>query len=906
METQADDPTKEQLKFFEEKIRPILNDHCFECHSSEKQESDLRLDSREFMLKGGASGAAAKSEDADDSLIIEVMEYGGDIEMPPDQRLDDGVIDDFRKWIDEGMAWPKSRDDTTDKPMTMEERVANHKQTHWSYRKVIRPETSRLENDQWSRNEVDQLLLKLMRSKSVTPSEEADRFTLTKRLYIDLLGVPPTYQEMQRVKNDASPDWYDRLVDELIASPRYGERWGRHWLDVARYADTRGYAFARDRNYPHAYTYRDYVIDAFNSDKPYDTFVNEQLAADQLDSQGDLERLAGLGFLTVGRKFVNKHDDIDDQIDVVSRGLMGLTVSCARCHDHKYDAIPTADYYSLYGVFASSREGDLPYIGEKETVSQFVAQKQKVDALQKDYDQFLRTKQSEISEHLRLNANAYLAQVLNGLKPLDFGSVEFITVDADAVKRRVIRRWREYIKRFGKDSHPLWMPWIKLSSLDDNEQFERLAQQFIANWQKPDVKINSLLLAELKANPPKKRIEVARVYGKILADVYLAWKEKGSNDNGLSKLSQPQQQVGIALFTDDTPTNIKIEQVASLLNDDERKMYLAKKEAVGTLRAKLPPEPDRAMVVADLPKPVDPVVFVRGQAGRRGKKVPRQFVSVLSPKTREPFKKGSGRLELAEKITSKSNPLTPRVIANRIWMHHFGRALVATPSDFGQRCEQPVQHELLDFLAATLLENDWSIKNLHRKILLSAAYRQSSVHRDDAYATDPDNELIWRMNRKRFEFEPLRDSMLYVSGELDLTVGGKSVEITKAPFNKRRAVYGYIDRQDLPNLFRAFDFASPDSSTAKRTKTTVPQQLLFMMNSPFVAERAKKISDQVDADCEPKQQVTQLYRIVFSRDPSETEVSVSERFLKRETGNPLRLQNLAQLLLLTNEFCFAD
>ena len=401
-------------------------------------------------------------------------------------------------------------------------------------------------------------------------------------------------------------------------------------------------------------------------------------------------------------------------------------------------------------------------------------------------------------------------------------------------------------------------------------------------------------------------MEIARVYGKVLADVYLAWKEKGANDKGLSRLSQPQQQVGIALFTDNTPTNIKIEQVASLLNDDERKMYLAKKEAVGNLRVKLPAEPDRAMVVADLPKPVEPFVFLRGQAGRRGKQVPRQFVAVLSPEAREPFEKGSGRLELAEKITSKSNPLTPRVIANRIWMHHFGKPLVATPSDFGQRCEQPVQHELLDFLAATLLENDWSIKTLHRKILLSAAFRQTSVHRDDAYAIDPDNTLIWRMNRKRFEFEPLRDSMLYVSGELDLAVGGKSVEITKAPFNKRRAVYGYIDRQDLPNLFRAFDFASPDSSTAKRTKTTVPQQLLFMMNSPFVAERSKTISDQVDASSELKSKVVQLYRIVFSRDPNPSELAVSERFLKRESGNPFRLQNLAQLLLLTNEFCFAD
>ncbi len=900
-----EEPTLEQAEFFEKNIRPVLNDHCFECHSAEKQESDLRLDSRESMLKGGASGPAINVQEAEDSLILRVLRYDGDVEMPPDQKLEDETLQNIKRWIEMGAPWPKSKEKNAPAPATMEQRLESHQQSHWSYQSIRRPRIQHSPEDLWSKNAMDRLVLRGLRSAGLEPSPEADRYTLVKRLYIGLLGIPPTFAEIQRLNRDESPDWYEELVDRLLASPRYGERWGRHWLDVARYADTKGYSFQKDRNYPHAYTFRDYVIKSLNSDKPFDRFVMEQLAADQLDLGEDLSPLAALGFLTVGRKFNNPHDDIDDKIDVVSRGLMGLTVACARCHDHKYDAIPTADYYSLYGVFASCREGDLPYVGLKNVIADYQSVKSKFSKLENELSNFMSAKSAEISEQVRLNTASYFAGVLlediNKAKNLP----GFVALAPTELIPRVTRAWRQYIQKTGSRNHPVWLPWVELAGLKNEVAFSADARKRIELWKAGKPKVNSLILAELESNPPAKRIDIARIYGKVFTGVYLAWKKNGANDRGLSRLSEAEQQIGIALFTDRTPTDINSGRIASYLSGSERAVYQRKSDAVSLARKSLPQELDRAMVVADLPKPVQPVVFVRGQAGRRGKQVPRQFVEVLS-ENRKPFLHGSGRRELAELIVSRNNPLTARVIANRVWIHHMGDSLVDTPSDFGTRCPKPVQNELLDYLADELMESGWSLKHLHRVILLSAVFRQSSRQRKDGLNRDPANRLYWRANLKRFEFEALRDSMLWVSRELDLAVGGKSVDITKAPFQKRRAVYGYIDRQDLPNLLRAFDFASPDQSSAERTQTTVPQQLLFMMNSDFVLQRAEVIARQIQANDSADEQVRALYRLVLAREPTSVEFAIGAGFLDRESGNATRLRNLAQILLLTNEFCFAD
>lgn len=908
LSSRGDDPTPEQIKFFETKIRPVLVEHCFECHSDAKQESDLRLDSRKAMLRGGASGAAVKPGDPDASLLIDVLNYGGDVEMPPDQKLDHEVIENIRAWIEMGLPWPEKKDEDASATafMSMDERLDHHRQSHWAFQPLLdRPASLSVPGRDWpAANLLDRLIQRKLVERELEPSPTADRFTLTRRLYLILLGVPPTFEEVQQVIDDPRGDWYEQLVDRLLASPRYGERWGRHWLDVARYADTRGYAFARDRNYPHAYTYRDYVVAAFNDDKPFDRFVLEQLAADQLDLGADLRPLAGLGFLTVGRKFNNFHDDIDDKIDVVTRGLQGLTVACARCHDHKYDAIPTADYYSLYGVFASTDEGALPYIGLRQEIEKFQSQKSQLDAAQNELNRFLEQQRQTIVDTARSHTGIYLAHVLK--IPLE--TIQAMWGDASEipVTRKIVRAWRDYIKQQASDSHPVWFPWQALTALPADEKFAARAGELIQSWKEAERSINPLILDELTQHPPEQPAEIARVYGRVFENVYEAWKQAGSNDAGLERLSEAQRQIGIALFTDQTPTQIATPNIVAYLDLSASAEHKRFQQQVEQQQQQLPPELDRAMVVTDKPQPVEPVIFIRGQAGRNGDRVPRQFVAVLSDDDRQPFSQGSGRLELAQQIVDPDNPLTARVIANRIWMRLMGSSLVATPSDFGTRCPEPLQRDVLDTLARHLIDHDWSIKALQREIVTSMTFRQSSHHRSDAAAVDVANELYWRANRQRLEFEPLRDSMLYVSRELDLTMGGKSVRMTEPPFAKRRAVYGYIDRQDLPNLLRAFDFASPDQSSAKRSQTTVPQQLLFMMNSPFVIERARQIASQIDPSLKPREQVVRLYREILARDPGPEEVSVATPYLKQPGDAPERLRNLAQILLLTNEFAFVD
>ncbi|MEC9094597.1 MAG: PSD1 and planctomycete cytochrome C domain-containing protein [Planctomycetota bacterium] len=899
----GDDPTKEQLEFFEKKIRPTLNDHCFECHSNQKQESDLRLDSRESIIKGGASGPAVDLEDPQASLILKVLNYGGDVEMPPDQKLDDEIIDHFKSWIEMDLPWPVAKAKTTE--LSMEQRIAQHRNHHWAYQKVTRPRTSKTVTDIWSQNPIDPLILKKLKRHQLSPSPEADRYTLTKRLYRTLLGIPPTFAEIERIQSNPAANWYEKVVEQLLASPRFGERWGRHWMDVARYADTKGYSFQSSRKYPHAYTYRDYVIHSFNADKSYNRFIEEQLAADQLDLGNDSSSLAALGFLTVGRKFNNIHDDVDDKIDVVFRGLQGLTVACARCHNHKYDAIPTADYYSLYGVFISTREGELPYIGSKQEVESYQKQKTVLLGLQKEIEQFLRQSTNKIRDTARANTGLYFAKILSGDHSDDFSEFKTRGQYAININPKIERAWREYIRRQAKNDHPTWTPWKKLSSLENDKNFAKKAKELIQRWESQAPIINPLLLNELKINPPQTRIDLARIYGNLFSQVYTAWKEAGANDSGLAKLPEPQRQLGIALFTDRTPTMITTKSVTAYLSESAKNKQASLKKNITEYQKTLPPELDRAMVVTDIPNPVQPVIFIRGQSGRKGKKVPRQFLEILSQK-RKPFSNGAGRLELAKHLTRPSNPLTARVIANRVWMHLMGQSLVITPSDFGQRCPQPVQHDVLDLLASELIENDWSIKSIVRQIVLSATFRQTSKSRKTAAQIDSSNSLYWKGNRQRLEFEALRDSMLFVSGELDLAMGGKSVEITKRPYQKRRAVYGYIDRQDLPNLFRAFDFASPDQSSARRTQTIVPQQMLFLMNSPFVLDRAQQIAHRVSQESTPEAIGKSLYRIIFARDPTPTELDISIQFLKRDPKETQQASNLAQLLLLTNEFSFTD
>ncbi|MFO0928840.1 MAG: DUF1549 and DUF1553 domain-containing protein [Gemmataceae bacterium] len=754
----------------------------------------------------------------------------------------------------------------------------------------------------WARNPVDALLLAKMEAKGLTPSPEADRRVLVRRLFLDLLGLPPTPDEIEAFLADRRPDAYERLVDRLLASPAYGERWGRHWLDVARYADTKGYVFQEERRYPYSYTYRDYVIGAFNDDLPYDRFLVHQIAADAVVKEGEDRRvLAAMGFLTLGRRFLNNiHDIIDDRIDVVGRGLMGLTVGCARCHDHKYDPVSMKDYYSLHGVFASSNEpGDLPLLAAPPATGPGSAFEKELQARQAKVDAFLRTATAEASAGFRARAVDYLLAASDA-KPLTAGDLTPMMVG----------RWRAYLAQAAKGHHPVLAPFVAFARLPQAEYAAKApgyAARIAADAEKGKP-INPRVAKAFAGPPPASLADVARKYEALFREAEAAWVEASKRPGATRLDDAPLEAIRQVLHGAGAPPVLPAEQVGRFLRRDKREQLTALRRRVDQWRASGPNSPPRAMVLVDNPTPATPRVLLRGNPGNPGPVVPRQFLEVVDP-ARQPFRQGSGRLELARAIASKDNPLTARVMVNRVWMHHFGRPLVPTPGDFGLRGEPPLHPELIDFLATAFVDAGWSVKHLHRLILLSATYRQASDDRDPMLALDPDNAFYWRMNRRRLEFESLRDSLLVVAGTLDPRMGGPGVDITAAPFPPRRSVYGFIDRQNLPGVFRTFDLASPDSSTPRRHQTTVPQQSLFLMNSPFVQDLARAFVARPDVVAQPTDEarIDRMIRLAHGRPAEPDEVQAAVAFVRTGSGGGLTpWERYAQVLLLSNEFAFAD
>ncbi len=635
-------------ELFETKIRPVLVDVCFKCHGGEKVSGALRVDSLDALLKGGDSGPSiVVAKPGESGLLKAIRHEDKDFKMPPDKKLPDETIAAFEAWIAAGAVWPQGKAG----PFEVKR--------HWAFQPISRPAVPETRNTKHEvRSAIDAFVLQKLEAAGLTLSPPADRHTWIRRATFDLHGLPPTLDELAEFDADNSPQAFERVIDRLLASSRYGERWGRFWLDISRYADTKGYVFMEDRNYPFAYKYRDWVVNSLNEDVGYDQFLIRQMAADLLPEPEKTANLPALGFLTLGRRFLNNINDIiDDRIDVICRGTMALTVGCARCHDHKFDPIPASDYYSLYGVLRSSHE-------------------------------------------------------------------------------------------------------------------------------------------------PK-------------------------------------------------PEEAKTLMAMALVEDEN---------------------------------PFDPYVFLRGQQHNHGPKVPRQFLSVVSGPDRKPFANKSGRLELAQAIASPTNPLTARVLVNRVWMQHFGSPLVRTPSDFGLRCEPPSHLELLDWLCTELIAHNWSLKWLHREILLSSVWRQGTEQGADEEKRgriDPENRLLSRMNRRRMDWESLRDSLLFVSGKLDHSIGGTATDVLKPPFATRRTIYGFIDRQNLPLVLRTFDFASPDAHSPSRFITSVPQQTLFLRNSSFVIEQARSLAARTTDGS--RGNIPELFRAVYGRDPSAEEITLAEQFLADAT-----------------------
>ena len=940
---------------FNRQVRPILTEYCFHCHGpdSTKRSADLRLDLESEAKKSAmVAGASADSE-----LVHRINSLDPDAIMPPPATgkvLNETQKKILQKWIDEGAKYSG----------------------HWAFQGI--GHSDKLLNalpklDASNALPIDRFLQQKLSSATLAYSGPVSPTQFIRRATFDLTGLPPTWEEVEAFVNDRSDQSTERLIDRLLESPRYGERWGRHWLDIARYADTHGGAAIGFTTFPFSYTYRDYVIRSVNQDLPMDRFLLEQIAADQLGLAEADPSLAALGFLTVGMQFRNYHDTIDDQIDVITRGLMGLTVTCARCHDHKFDDIPTADYYALYAAIAPSKSpAQLPSIGNSADEKAHEKYQRELKELTAKLKHFVRDQSEVLRGRLRMQVGLYLTEIAKGTPEQDL-STQFLSYRTDDIRPSIFNRWKSYLESLPKED-PVFGPWIEMKSwgmipLEDfqkrrDEFMTRLASELGADSKTADSKTGDKLHA-LRGEPPKRNpfvlnaladakpnslTEVAIVYGKVFADQQRLWLQsllESSNeaaaDGKLLPDDHPQHQVinspshrqlRTHLYSPETPCDVSDEEAMRLTNRTISDLISGKRGAIHQLNLSSPGSPPRAMVVVEDPKPAEVNIFLRGNPLARGASVQPRFLSALSGAQPPVFEDGKRRLGLARSVIADSNPLTSRVLVNWVWQNHFGLGLVRTPDDFGTRGQPPTHPELLDYLADAFRKNGWSMKWLHRQIMLSQAYRQGAVENEHNRQLDPENQWLWRMPRRRLDFESMRDAMLAVSQELDATMGGRPIDLNQSPAIPRRSVYGFVNRDIIANLMSTFDAANPNACTAKRPETTVPQQTLFALNSDFIQDRATRVSSLTKQMNLPtdEERIVALVRKVLSRTPTGFEVDRAKHFLDEANGaaangaaanraaangaatntdgSPIdpegRWTQLAHALLASNEFLFLD
>ncbi len=744
------------LEFFERRVRPLLAKHCFACHGAEidTPQGNLRVDQRSGLMKGGSRGPAIVPHRPDESLLIRAVR-GDSIQMPPGGKLKEREVADLVEWVRLGAPWPEAQAAASpaaadgDNPDWEKIRAS-----HWAWEPVRKAAPPQVSEESWVRNPIDSFVLAKLESAGLEPAPSADAGTLVRRMHLDLVGLPPTPDEVAEfvVASRQDPQGaVEQKITELLGSVRYGERWARHWLDVARYSDGfGGFLDRRNQELTQAWRYRDWVVSAFNDDLPYDHFIKLQISGDLV---GGVEDAVATGFFALGPYYSSDGGDpdsvaqargetLDDRIDTLTRGFMAVTVSCARCHDHKFDPIPQQDYYSLAGIFDNTMSSELPLVPE---------------GVVEAYDAY----QGKIKTAQRRGAG---------------------------IRARAREEKREL-------------------SAEEEEQVKQL------------------------------------------------------------------------------------------------------KAEVEKLKEGAPPKYDFAHVLAETGNQDMPLA-VRGNLRTPGDMAPRRFPRVLSDHGTRRFNQGSGRIELAEAVANPSNPLTARVMVNRVWMHHFGRALVRSPGNFGTLGRNPTHGKLLNWLAASFMESGWSLKSLHRLIMTSATYQMSSRYDARAFAVDSDNELLWRMNPRRMDVESWRDSLLAVTRELDLELGGPPVnDITGS---NRRTLYAKVsrngDQSGSDQFLRLFDFPIMRATVPERGTSIVPQQFLFLMNSPFMVDRAKALYKRLEGESEDDQgKIERAYRLLFSRSPSEGETQMGLQFLRTESPSDSELspwERYGQVLMSSNEFMY--
>ncbi len=874
----AEEPTPEQVEFFEKKIRPILVSHCSECHGEGRAKGGLRLTSGEDLRRGGESGAAVLPGKPDESLLIEAVGHLGDIKMPPKQKLADPEIADLRRWVEIGAPWPAESGEvkTAAAPFT----ITETQRAFWSFQPIRDVPIPAVQDEAWPVGAVDRFILSRLEAAGLTPSSPADKRTLIRRVTFDIIGLPPTPEEITTFLSDNRPDAWERLVDRLLASPQYGQRWARHWLDVARYAEDQAHTF-QARTYPNGYRYRDWVVQAFNNDLPYNEFVMQQIAGDLLDGPEAErnDRQAALGYFSLGPvyyadagcAFKASLDELDDRLDTLARGFLGLTIACARCHDHKFDPISQRDYYALAGVFRSSNYREAPLVAAA-VVEQYDQAQRQIKDQEQAIRKFLENEASRTADDAARHASRYLTAVWRlihppaGAEPLKREEV----AKQEDILDFVLERWLKFLIPENREKLPQLTAWFELA--------QRAQTLSVAPGSRdvPGAVVESALVFETAIQSAfAEREELERRYSAAFSAAPEAEK---------SKVVKPTIEKSAAeLLTVVSGSKglcaIPVDKVEGLLNGLAKGQLIALKEQLQARQKEAPPKYAFAHALSE-GQSADMKIHLRGNPNRTGEEVPRRFLTILENGKPTSFTNGSGRLELARALVNPENPLTARVIVNRLWQQHFGRGIVATPSNFGAQGERPTHPELLDYLASCLIRQGWSLKTIHREILLSATYRQASTDNPANAARDSDNKWLWRMNRRRLDVEAWRDGLLSVVGNLDTTVGGPSGNLTAAEFH-RRTLYGAVSRHNLDGMLRLFDFPDPNITSERRTVTMVPLQQLFVLNSDFMIRQAKALAMRLtsDAKSDNSTRIQSAYRLLFGRDATDQELQLGIEFL---------------------------
>lgn len=1081
----ADDP--KSVAFFESNIRPLLADRCFSCHGPEAQKGNLRLDSLASMLQGGDSGPVIVPGKPEESLLVQVIGYSFDIKMPPKSKLPAKEIADLTHWVKLGAPWPNAEPTpaATGKPGATE--FTPDQKSFWAFQPLVTAQPPAVHNEAWSQSPLDRFILAQLESAGLEPAPAADKRTLIRRATFDLHGVPPTVDEVNAFLADESPEAFARVIDRLLASPRYGERWGRHWLDVARYADSNGL----DENvaYANAWRYRDYVVAAFNKDKPFDRFVQEQIAGDLLppdDPTAPFEPLIATGFLCVGAKMLAEDDPvkmqmdiIDEQVDTIGRAFLGLTLGCARCHDHKFDPLTARDYYALAGIFKSTKTMENHSVvamwqerplATPEAVQVRTAHQLKINEKQTAINRLTAIANDQLLAPARAHAGDYFAAAVRQTELNAWlKQVQPIGASADEIAKRsaIVLEAEKFVRgnvladstNYGKDIGVIynkgelpnvaeydvaiekagvyqleiryaaaesrsvsllingelvkpetagkvtgtWYPdtqqWhvegffplkagqntIRLERKQPFPHFDKLllvpahdasgqsipltapladgyalVPEFVSQWSKtleqtatdsvspftiwqtflhdgkvPAAEAHPLAarFADL-ANPTREA--VAKRFAELLAESERTWQQLKSSPEGKSAAELPDaglESLRKLVYEPQGPFAVP----PSL----ETRYPAATIASLATLRGELKqlqdslPQFPTTMAVAEA-TPENLRVHLRGSHLTLGDVTPRQFPQILAGEQQSPIANDrSGRRDLADWLTRPDHPLTSRVIVNRVWQWHFGEGLVRSPDNFGRLGERPTHPELLDWLARRFVADGWSLKRLHRSLMLSSTYQMSTAWNERAALADPENRLLWRMNRRRLEVEALRDSLLAISGRLDNKSGGTVLPIANhayvtgtasfyppgmydAPI---RSVYLPVVRSALYDVFQAFDFADPSVLNGRRDTTTVAPQALFMMNSNLVADQTRVLAGTLlsRTDLDDHARVDLLYQTAYSRPPSAAETARGLQFIEaysvqaageqKLSPDESRLhgwQALCRAVLAANEFIYVE